>query len=49
VDGDGRVLGTVFAATTGGTQRGGFAVPDSIVKSALARAGGSVGTGPCAR
>jgi hypothetical protein len=47
VDGDGRVLGTVFAATTGGGERGGYAVPDSIVRSALARAGRSVGTGPC--
>jgi S1-C subfamily serine protease len=49
VDGDGRVLGTVFAATAGGGQRGGFAVPDSIVRSALARARGAVDTGPCAR
>lgn len=48
VDGDGRVLGTVFAATTGGGQRGGYAVPDSIVRSALARAGRTVGTGACA-
>jgi Trypsin-like peptidase domain/Colicin V production protein len=48
VDGDGRVVGTVFAANTGGGQRGGFAVPDSIVRSALARAGGPTGTGPCA-
>jgi S1-C subfamily serine protease len=48
VDGDGRVVGTVFAASTGGGQRGGFAVPDSIVGSALARASGPTGTGPCA-
>jgi S1-C subfamily serine protease len=48
VDGEGRVLGTVFAATSGGGARGGFAVPDSIVRSALARTGGSVDTGPCA-
>jgi S1-C subfamily serine protease len=48
VDGDGRVLGTVFAATTGGVERGGFAVPDTIVRSALQRAGQGVGTGPCA-
>jgi Trypsin-like peptidase domain/Colicin V production protein len=47
VDDRGRVLGTVFAATTGGTH-GGFAVPDSIVSSELARAHGKVGTGPCA-
>jgi trypsin-like peptidase/colicin V production protein len=48
VDGDGRVLGTVFAATEGGGQRGGFAVPDSIVRSALAQADGPTDTGPCA-
>jgi S1-C subfamily serine protease len=48
VGGDGRVLGTVFAATTGTVERGGLAVPDSVVRSALDRAGGSVGTGPCA-
>jgi S1-C subfamily serine protease len=48
VDGQGRVLGTVFAATSGGGARGGFAVPDSIVRSALARTGGTVDTGPCA-
>jgi hypothetical protein len=48
VDGGGRVLGTVFAATTGGGQRGGYAVPDTIVRSALRRAGRAVDTGPCA-
>jgi Trypsin-like peptidase domain/Colicin V production protein len=49
VDGRGRVLGTVFAATSGGGARGGFAVPDSIVRAALERAGGgTVDTGPCA-
>ena len=48
VDGDGRVVGTVFAATKGGAQRGGYAVPDTIVRSALRRAGGAVDTGPCA-
>jgi S1-C subfamily serine protease len=48
VDGAGRVLGTVFAATTGG-KAGGFAVPNEIVRPALARAarGGAVDTGPC--
>jgi hypothetical protein len=48
VDGSGRVVGTVFAAA----QRrgpGGFAVPDSIVRSALGRVRGTVDTGPCAR
>jgi len=48
VDDMGRVLGTVFAATASGGQRGGFAVPDTVVRSALAQAGGRVGTGPCA-
>ena len=48
VDGRGRVLGTVFAATTGGGQRGGYAVPDTIVRAALRRANRPVGTGPCA-
>ncbi|HKP92164.1 MAG TPA: MarP family serine protease [Thermoleophilaceae bacterium] len=48
VDGRGRVLGTVFAATTGGGQRGGYAVPDSIVRSALGRADHPVDTGGCA-
>jgi S1-C subfamily serine protease len=49
VDGGGRVLGTVFAATTGGTEHGGFAVPDSVIGSELSHVGGPVGTGPCAR
>jgi Trypsin-like peptidase domain/Colicin V production protein len=48
VDGRGRVLGTVFAATTGGGQRGGYAVPDTVVRSALDRASRAVDTGPCA-
>jgi hypothetical protein len=48
VDGSGRVVATVFAAATGG-RRAGFAVPDSIVKSALGRARRAVDTGPCAR
>ena len=43
----GRVAGTVFAASTG-ARHGGFAVPDEIVKRILASAGGAVGTGPCA-
>jgi S1-C subfamily serine protease len=48
VDAAGEVVGTVFAATTSGP-RGGFAVPNSIVRAELRRAGGrSVSTGPCA-
>jgi S1-C subfamily serine protease len=48
VDGSGRVVTTIFAATVGGG-RTGFGVPDSIVRDALARARGLVDTGPCAR
>lgn len=47
VDGRGRVAGTVFAAASGG-RRGGFAVPDAVVRGILASATGTVGTGPCA-
>ena len=46
VDGDGRVLTTVFAATTTG-QAGGFGVPNAIVGNALGSLGGEVSTGPC--
>ena len=38
VDASGRVLATVFASITGGAGHGGFAVPDSIVRSELAAA-----------
>ena len=48
VDSGGRVVGTVFAATTNGSG-GGFAVPPGIVEAALDRAGGPVDTGPCVR
>ena len=46
VDGSGRVVGTVFAATTSGTP-GGFAIPAEDVRGAIARALDSVSTGPC--
>jgi S1-C subfamily serine protease len=46
VDAGGRVLGTVFAATTSGPP-GGFTVPNPIVSSALDRVAPSVDTGPC--
>jgi hypothetical protein len=49
VDGRGRVVTTVFAATVSDNGRSGFGVPDSVVRGALGRARGSVGTGPCAR
>jgi S1-C subfamily serine protease len=46
VDGRGRVVTTIFAATTSGP-RGGYGVPNAIVRSALDGASGTVSTGPC--
>jgi S1-C subfamily serine protease len=46
VDAAGRVMATVFAATTSGPA-GGYGVPDGVVRRALAGAGGPVDTGPC--
>jgi S1-C subfamily serine protease len=46
VDGAGRVVTTIFAATVSGP-RGGYGVPNAIVRDALAGAGGAVDTGPC--
>jgi S1-C subfamily serine protease len=46
VDGAGRVVTTIFAATTSGP-RGGYGVPNALVRDALARVGGPVDTGPC--
>jgi S1-C subfamily serine protease len=50
VDARGRVLTTVFAATTNG-RPGGFGVPNAAVRDELvaARSGGTVSSGPCAR
>jgi S1-C subfamily serine protease len=48
VDGDGRVMGTVFAATTQG-KAGGYAVPNGVVAGALSDSSGTVSTGPCTR
>jgi S1-C subfamily serine protease len=50
VDANGRVLTTVFAATTSG-RPGGYGVPNAVVRSALgaARRGATVSSGPCAR
>ncbi|HZG50455.1 MAG TPA: MarP family serine protease [Thermoleophilaceae bacterium] len=48
VDGAGRVLTTIFAASVSNDGRSGFGVPDPIVGRALDRAGGPVDTGPCA-
>ena len=48
VDGKGRVVATVFAASVGGRRHAGFGVPDSVVRRALRSAGRPVDTGPCA-
>jgi S1-C subfamily serine protease len=48
VDGQGRVVTTIFAATTTGP-RGGYGVPNSVVRRVLAGARETVSTGPCAR
>jgi S1-C subfamily serine protease len=47
IDGEGRVLATVFAATADGRQ-GGFGVPNDVVSRVIAGAGPEVDTGPCA-
>ncbi len=48
VDEDGRVMATVFAASTSHDGVG-YGVPDSIVERAVARADAPVDTGPCVR
>ena len=51
VDAHGRVLATVFAAITGTSRPGGFAVPNAVVRRELRRARAdrrAVGTGHCA-
>ncbi len=48
VDGDGRVLTTIFAASVGGRVRGAYGVPNALVRRALRGASGPVDTGPCA-
>jgi S1-C subfamily serine protease len=48
VDARGRVVTTIFAATRGTGPRGGFGVPNSVVRQRLSEASGPVGTGPCA-
>jgi hypothetical protein len=49
VDGGGRVVTTIFAATVSDGGRNGFGVPVPIVREALDRAGGPVDSGPCSR
>ncbi|MDP9187639.1 MAG: trypsin-like peptidase domain-containing protein [Actinomycetota bacterium] len=46
VDGDGRVLATIFASTVSKVP-GGYGVPNEIVEAALADSSGEVDTGPC--
>jgi S1-C subfamily serine protease len=46
VDGAGRVVATIFAATTSGP-RGGYAIPNDLVRQTLAGANNPVDTGPC--
>ncbi len=48
VDGSGRVVTTIFAASVTDSGRSGYGVPDRIVRGALGRAAGPVDTGPCA-
>ena len=49
VDSAGRVVGTVFASAVHSRPRGGYAVPDQVVRRRLAVAGSHrVSTGPCA-
>jgi S1-C subfamily serine protease len=47
VDVAGRVSGTVFAQSIGGGPRGGYAVPNSVVRTTLSHARGPVRTGHC--
>jgi S1-C subfamily serine protease len=46
VDGRGRVVTTIFAATTSGP-RGGYGVPNAVTRDAIDGASGPVSTGPC--
>jgi hypothetical protein len=49
VDGRGRVVTTIFAATVADGGQNGFGVPVSTTRKALARADRPVDTGPCSR
>ncbi len=49
VDSAGRAVATIFAASVNDRGHSGFAVPESIVREALSRAGPPVDTGPCTR
>jgi len=47
VDVAGRVSGTVFAESVGDGPRGGYAVPNEVVRRVLASADGPIDSGPC--
>jgi S1-C subfamily serine protease len=49
LDDAGHVAGTVFAEARGGSTRGGYAVPNEVVRRALDGAGAPVDTGPCVK
>ena len=49
VDGDGRVVTTIFASASSAGAREGFGVPNGFVRDALGKAQGPVDTGPCVR
>ena len=49
VDGAGRVVTTIFAASVSDGGHSGFGVPDSVVRKALSGVRGTVGTGSCTR
>jgi S1-C subfamily serine protease len=49
VDGNGRVVTTIFASAEAGGAREGYGVPDRFVRDALGKAGDPVDTGPCVR
>ena len=49
VDGRGRVVTTIFAATVTDGGQSGYGVPNPIVQEAIGRANGTVDTGACAR
>ena len=49
IDGRGRVVTTIFAATVEDGGQNGYGVPAPIVRKALGRADGPVETGPCSR
>jgi S1-C subfamily serine protease len=49
VDGAGRVVTTIFAATVSDGGRSGYGIPGEVIREALGRASEPVDTGPCSR